>query len=67
MVVRFRPKSSCGVCMPVLRKPLSSFQIFLRVASSLESMDIIDAGDSAIRQYVCIILELFSVHEETLF
>jgi hypothetical protein len=39
-------------------KPLGSFQILQHVASSLKSMVVIDAGESAKRQYVCVILEL---------
>ncbi len=43
---------------PALGKPLRSFQILRQVASKKESTAIIDAGERAIRQWVCIILEL---------
>ena len=56
MVGRFSPISSCGACRPALGKPLGSFQILRHVASSLELIVVMDARESAIRQYVCIIL-----------
>ncbi len=58
MVGRFIPISSCGACMPAMGKPLGSCQYFRYVASSLESMDVIATGDSAIRQCVCVMLEM---------
>ncbi len=39
-------------------KPLGSFQILRHVASSLESIVVTVAGESATRQCVCMILEL---------
>ncbi len=44
--------------MLALGKPLGRFHNFRHVALILESMDMIIAGDSTIRQCVCIILEL---------
>ena len=58
MVERFSLNSSCGACMPALGKPLGRSKDFWHVASSSESMVVIDAGKSAIRQCVCMILEL---------
>jgi len=58
MMGGFSPNPSCGACRPAMGRPLGSFQIFRHVASSLEPMVIIDAGKSAIRQCVCMILEL---------
>ena len=58
MVGMFSPSSSCGACRPALGKPLGSFQILRHVASSLESMVVIVDGESAMRQCVCMILEL---------
>ena len=58
MVGRFSLKSPSGACRPALAKPLGSFQILRHVASSLESILVIYAGESAIRQCVCMILEL---------
>ena len=58
MVGRFSPSSSCGACRPALGKPLGSFQILRHVASSLESIVVIAVGESAMRQCVCMILEL---------
>ena len=58
MVGRFSPNSSCGACRPALGKPLVSVHILQHVASRLESIVVIDVGESAIRQCVCMILEL---------
>jgi hypothetical protein len=58
MVGRLRPNSSRGACRPSLGNPLGRFHIFRQVASNLESMEIMALGESAIRQWVCIILEL---------
>jgi hypothetical protein len=58
MMGRFSPSSSCGACKPDLGKPLGSFQIFRQVASKLESIAVMAARESAMRQCVCIILEL---------
>ena len=58
MVGRLSPSSSCGVCIRALGKVLGSFQIFLQEASSLQSIAVIAAGDSAMRQCACTILEL---------
>ena len=41
-----------------MRKPLGRFQTFRHVASSLESMVVMDAWGSAIRRCACTILEL---------
>ena len=54
---RFRPSFSCGACKLLLGKPSSDFQILWHVASNLESMAIIIAVDSDIRQCMCMILE----------
>jgi hypothetical protein len=56
MVARLRPSSSCGACSPALGKPLGRRQILRQVASSEESMDVVAAGERAMRQCVCIIL-----------
>jgi hypothetical protein len=58
MVGRLSPNSSCGTCRHALGKSFVSFQILRHVASSLESIVVIDDGKSATRQYVCMILEL---------
>ena len=58
MVGRFSPNSSGGACRPTLGKPLGSLQILRHVASSLKSILVIEVGKSAIRQRVCMILEL---------
>ena len=58
MVGKLRLNSSCGACRPALGSPLGRFHIFRQVASNLESMEVITLGDSAMRQWVCIILEL---------
>ena len=44
--------------MPALGKPLGSFQILRHMALSLDSIIVIDAGESVIRQCVRILLEL---------
>ncbi len=44
--------------MPALGKPVGSFQILRYVASSLESIVVMAARESAMRQCVCMILEL---------
>ena len=41
-----------------MAKSLGSFQILRHVASSLESIVVIDVGEIAIRQCVCMILKL---------
>jgi hypothetical protein len=58
MVGRLRPTSSCGACSPALGKPLGRCQIFRQVASSEESIEVIAADERAMRQCVCIMLEL---------
>jgi hypothetical protein len=58
MVGRLRPSSSCGACNPALGKPLGRRHNFRQVASSRESMEVIAVGERAMRQRVCIILEL---------
>ncbi len=58
MAGRCSPDSSRGACRLALGKPLESFQILRHVASSVESIVVIYAGESAIRQCVCMILEL---------
>jgi len=50
--------SSCRACNPALGKPLGRRQNFRQVASSRESMEVIAIGDRAMRQCICIILEL---------
>ena len=51
-VGRFSPNSSCGACRPALGKPFGSFQILRHVASSLESIVVIDVGGSDTRPCV---------------
>ena len=58
MVGRLRHNSSCGACRPALGNPLGRFHIFRQVDFNLESMAVMTLGDSAIRQWVCIIFEL---------
>jgi len=58
MAGRLSPNSLCDACMSALGKPMGSFQILRHVASSLESMVVMDDGGSATRQCVCMILEL---------
>ena len=60
MVGWLRPNSSCSTCRPALGNPLGMFHIFRQVAFYLESMVVMALGESAIRQWVCIILELAS-------
>jgi hypothetical protein len=55
---RLRPNSVCGACRPALGNPFGRFQILRQVASSLESIEVMALGESAIRQCVCMILEL---------
>ncbi len=45
-------------CNPALANPLGSFHIFLHVSSIAASILLIVVGERAIRQCVCIILEL---------
>ena len=58
IVGRLKPSSSCGAFNPALGKPLGRHQIFRQVASSRESMEVIAVGERAMRQCVCIILEM---------
>ncbi len=58
MVGRLRPSSSCGACSPALGNPSGRRHILRQVASSEASMEVIAHGERAMRQYVCIILEL---------
>jgi hypothetical protein len=58
MVGRLRPSSSCGACNPALGKPLGRRPKFWQVASIEESMEVIAPDERAMRQCVCIILEL---------
>jgi hypothetical protein len=58
MVGRFRLSSSCGACSPALGKPLGRRQFFRQVASSRESIEVIAVCERAMRQCVCIVLEL---------
>ena len=58
MVGRLRPSSSCGACNPALGNPFGRHHILRHVASSLESMVVMIVGESAMRQCVCMILEL---------
>ncbi len=58
MVGRLRPSSSCGTCSPALGKPLGRHQTFRQVASSEESIEFIAIDERAMRQRVCIVLEL---------
>ena len=53
-----RLDSSCGACRPALRNPLGRFHLFRQVAPNLESMEVMALGQSVIRQWVCIILDL---------
>ena len=53
-----RPSSSCGAWSPALGKLLGRRHILRQVVSSDESMEVIAAGERAMRQCVCIILEL---------
>ena len=55
MVGRLRPSSSCGAWRPALGNPLGRRHILRQVASSEESMEVIAAGERAMRQCVCII------------
>ena len=58
MVGRLRHGSSCGAYNPALGKSLGRRQILRQVASSRESMEVIAAGERAMRPCACIILEL---------
>jgi len=44
--------------MPAMGNPLGRFQILRQVASIVESIEVMAEGDNAIRQCVCMILEL---------
>ena len=57
MVGRLRPSSSCGAFNLALGNPFGRRHILRHVASSEESMEVIAAGERAMRQCVCIILE----------
>jgi hypothetical protein len=48
----------CGACSPALGKPLGRHQNLRHVAFIVEFMEFIAAGDRAMRQFVCIVLEL---------
>ena len=58
MVGMLRSNSSCDACRPALGNPLGRFNIFRQVAYILESMEVMALGNSAMRQWVYIILEL---------
>jgi hypothetical protein len=53
----FRPISSGVAWSPALGNVLGRFQIFLVVASRMESTSAIEAGESAMRQWVWLIFE----------
>ena len=58
MVERLRSNASCGACRPALGNPSGRFHIFRQVASNLESIEVMALDDSAMRQWVCIILQM---------
>ncbi len=58
LVGRLSPSSSCGACIPAFGKSLGRCHILRQVASKEESMEVIAAGESTMRQCVYMILEL---------
>jgi hypothetical protein len=58
MVGRLRPKSSWGACRSALGIFWGRFHILQQAASSVESVEVMALGDNAIRQRVCMILEI---------
>jgi hypothetical protein len=58
MVGRLRPNSLCGACRPALGSPLRRFHILRQFASKVDSIAEMAVGDNAIKQCVCMILEL---------